>query len=252
MGLCRLTEYMLWYQRTRTHGVVIWPGLGPGLLDHYHPALHGGECMVHHHPARWHAPYRNLGHLRRLERFTDTVNAKTGAGSDAFSVEIERSLVDTYNAELARLRARVKACVRPSDVLPKEFSTAILLFFGIRVLCIVTAIWANTPIVTTIAVSLLQFVLLPFSLHVAALHLLALIPALFGPHYVAVALLHALVPEWASVYVEIGSAFTATFLVLDQLFCLALCFETPKGRSTGKTASTLLTHFVYGFFNCKT
>jgi hypothetical protein len=208
--------------------------------------------MVHHHTARWHAPHRNLGHLRRLERFADTVNAKTGAGSDAFSVEIERSLVDTYNAELARLRARVKACVQPSDVLPKEFSTSVLLFFGIRVLCIVTAIWANTPIVTTIAASLLQFALLPFSLHVAALHLLALIPALFGPHYVAVALLHALVPEWASVYVEIGSAFTATFLVLDQLFCLALCFETPKGRSTGKTASTLLTHFVYGFFNCKT
>lgn len=195
---------------------------------------------------------RNLSNLRRLERLTDNVNAKLATRCDTFVIEEDRDYVRQYNDDLAALRQTVKREVPPTSVFPSEFLSSVLLFFGIRALCICTALWSDTPVMATFAASLLQFVVLPFSLHVAFLHLLVLALPLFGPHYAAVGILHMLVPEWASVHVEIGLAFVATFVLIDQFLCLLLCFETPKGKAKHKDGSTLLLHGLYGFFNCKT
>eukprot|EP00035_Acanthoeca_spectabilis_P014338 m.272814 g.272814 ORF g.272814 m.272814 type:complete len:362 (-) comp16113_c1_seq1:2564-3649(-) len=196
--------------------------------------------------------FKNLSNLRRLERLTDNVNAKLATRCDTFVIEEDRDYVRQYNDDLAALRQTVKREVPPTSVFPSEFLSSVLLFFGIRALCICTALWSDTPVMATFAASLLQFVVLPFSLHVAFLHLLVLALPLFGPHYAAVGILHMLVPEWASVHVEIGLAFVATFVLIDQFLCLLLCFETPKGKAKHKDGSTLLLHGLYGFFNCKT
>ena len=158
-----------------------------------------------------------------------------------------------YNASLSQVRDTVLRNVPSNDTWP--FATSMVLFFAVRALCAATA-WLLAPgpsaAAWVFAASLLQFLILPFSLHVAFLHLLVLALPLFGPHYVATAALQAVVPLWASVHIEIGPRFVAAFLAADQLLCVLLCFVTPKGRAEHKDTRTLLVHALYGFFNCKT
>lgn len=140
-------------------------------------------------------------------------------------------------------------------VLQGSFIASIVLFFAVRALCVTLAVMlapGQSVAAWVFAVSLLQFVILPFSLHVAFLHLLVLSFPLFGPHYIATAVLQAVVPTWSSVHIDMGPRFVVAFLGVDQLLCVLLCFVTPKGRAERKDARTLLTHAVYGFFNCKT
>lgn len=178
----------------------------------------------------------------------DTTTALVRSGKGSFKIEVDGDFPKRYNEDLRALRTKVLQCV-PRSV--TSFPTTAASFFALRIVLAIAAISAFSPS-TVFIVSLMQFVILPYSFIASFQHLIVLGLPLFFPHYASLTILHFIVPNSMDISLPVSGTLVVTLVVLDQLMCYLLCYETPKGRTVPMDRKTLATHFVYGFLNCKT
>eukprot|EP00040_Diaphanoeca_grandis_P023643 m.128884 g.128884 ORF g.128884 m.128884 type:complete len:432 (+) comp29359_c1_seq2:252-1547(+) len=176
------------------------------------------------------------------------VEAKVASGK-SFTITVLKAYPKKYNADLSQLRDDTLQSVSRSAI---PVGTAIVLFFIIRCLCMLSAVTASNPPLTTFCISLVQFLLLPCSFAVSFQHFLVLFFPLLGPHYVAMVFLYYIVPTWCTLTLTITPALIAALVIADQCMCWMFMLETPKGKSISFDTWTTMKHVVYGFFNCKT
>ena len=106
-------------------------------------------------------------------------------------------------------------------------------------------------------VSLLQFVVLPYSLSIALAYGLETVFVAYTGHAIVqsilTALTNAFIPEKYKAVITISPTFLAAFLIVDQLLCVYTLFRTPIGLAVEKIPTGRIWQSIwYGFLNCKT
>jgi hypothetical protein len=161
--------------------------------------------------------------------------------------------VKSYNEEFELLKRKLR------DLGPSQFpfKSILMLFAAIRLACCFSAVFFSVK--TTVLLSVLQFVVAPYSLFAAVTFLIAMSPSVYFAYYVSYPLLYYMwiqisgvlpfVPELSLV---IDIRFILCFFVIDQAICTVLTFYTPAGKTAPRNAKPMMWSVVYGFFNCKT
>jgi hypothetical protein len=129
-----------------------------------------------------------------------------------------------------------------------------VLFWAVRFATIAAAFSGSFWL--TFAISLLQFVVLPYSLFAAVAYGLETVFALYSGHIVVFPaltwLLRRILPTVLHPTLVITPRFMIAFFVLDQLSCAACLFRTPKGKTAAMPIRRVMASVLYGFLNCKT
>ncbi len=179
---------------------------------------------------------------------------QTDHGTPATSYAFRRDVIDRYNQRYEELKHHLKRTVAVRGLFGSAFIAPL---FVIRLACVVTA--ATTGFFWTFAVSLLQFVVAPYSFFAAVAAWLGVLP-FYVIHFTLFAILQtgtALVFNrypWLAAYLQlpITPLLIVGWIAVDQVVCLVLCFWTPVGRPAPMRPLRVLQSVGYGFINCKT
>ena len=148
----------------------------------------------------------------------------------------------------------IRSLVRETVLTPADF---ILPLFLIRIACVISA--ATASFAVTFAISLLQFIVAPYSFFAAFAAWLGVVP-FYIIHFITFAVLQFGTSVVFAQYPVLGNylrlpitpALIAAWIVVDQLSCLLLLFWTPVGRPARVPLGRALQSVGYGFINCKT
>lgn len=173
------------------------------------------------------------------------------AGDKTLKVSGSKSAVDAYNRDMANLKAKIKGFGRD-----RAFKRTQMFFFFTRIATCVAALYGDLFI--TISISLLQFIIAPYSLFVSFAMFVALSPPFFVGHYISYGFLQfignsmlsdATVFAWV---IPVTPMFIVVFFALDQAVCAyATFFDTGSGKPAPVPSKKLLLHILYGFINTK-
>lgn len=209
----------------------------------------------------WLAPFF---HLPR-ELFDDYALSQRMAKGVAFDLTVSKSFVDGYNNGVAMLGKEVK-CLWGSHETPQvEFRTKQILFWMVR-LATIAAVFASTQgdpteqnLMTVWYSSMLQFLVLPYSLFVSITYGLETIFVLYTGHALTFPILMALTEKFLPgkpnelLSITITPRFLIVFLAIDQLLCFVTLFWSPTGaKPEAKSIGRIWQSIWYGFLNCKT
>lgn len=192
------------------------------------------------------------------ELSNDSQLSRRMAKGDAFDLVVDKEFVDGYNRDIDDMKEYVKRLWGASPQV--DFRTKQILFWLVRFASVAAAFAAaedsDTDVRRVLLVSMLQFVVLPYSLSVALGYGLETVFVLYtGPTIVwkvLTALSDAFVPEQYNFAVTITPAFLVAFLVADQLLCAITVFRNPAGEVEQMPARRIWQSVWYGFLNCKT
>ena len=181
------------------------------------------------------------------------VKTQTPAGV-VTRMSMSRAFVDEYNQRYEETKLRLRALVRTRGNFAPYYLVPL---FAVRILTVIAA--ALSGFWTTFVVSLLQFIVAPYSFYAAAAAWLGILPyylihyAYFAVIQTGTHLLYSQFPA-AAHYLRIPITWTviAIWLVIDQLSCLLLCVWHPVGRPVRVSPKRLLQSVTYGFLNAKT
>lgn len=184
-------------------------------------------------------------------RDPDSLAKRLRGSRTPFDFVVKSSDVATYNGAYADLKDSVRADAGPR----MSFTVLMALFFAVRIATVAAAVMGDLHL--ALKLSLLQFVVAPYSFFVSLTMLVALAPPLFVGHYASFVpmrwLANSLLPDALNVAIPVTWPFIAAFFVVDQGLCSLCLVWTPDGPSDrGKSVQQVLASVVYGFFNCKT
>lgn len=223
--------------------------------------------------------YSLPGWLRSPDDLHNTLVAK-GLTAQRFQLSLSRAAAVAFNDRINGAK-RVLRGLHKSGAVQNEahdvagsaagglgYRTQLVLLYAVRLAMVVTA-WHNR-LDLTLAVSLLQLLVAPYSLFASVGLMAALAPPIYLSHYVSALLLRSAAPaalaavdvvagpEAAStvttlhdqwLMVPITGHFLLAFFVTDQAACAYCHWCTPTVAFTrAKTAK----HVAWGFLNCKT
>ena len=185
----------------------------------------------------------------------DVLSSKLAAGK-AFRVDIPAEPARKYNAAIDGLKDSLKTAGSQDWM---SFQTMMALFFIIRLSSVAVAWLYPSHILLAFVVGCLQFAVMPFSLVISTVQLIALSPALFAGYlliyYPLELLCNAVFPAAVVEFftLEVTNAFVGVFFIVDFIACAYCVFSTPgNGKSAPMPPRRLATSVVYGFLNCKT
>eukprot|EP00928_Gymnodinium_smaydae_P082529 TRINITY_DN65869_c0_g1_i1.p1 TRINITY_DN65869_c0_g1~~TRINITY_DN65869_c0_g1_i1.p1 ORF type:complete len:418 (+),score=27.54 TRINITY_DN65869_c0_g1_i1:29-1255(+) len=162
-----------------------------------------------------------------------------------------RDYVEGYAEGLERLKADLQDASTGELM---DYHLKQVLFWVIRITCVACA--STGSFWFTFVASLLQFLVLPYSLFVSIAYGLETMFVLYSGHVIVYPLLTLLlqrvIPSCYYATVVVGPRCLATFLIVDQMLCVACLFKTPKGKSKPMAMSRIFQSVWYGFLNCKT
>ena len=186
------------------------------------------------------------------------LKAKIDEGRD-FDIVVDRSYLDDYEMGIAKLTNRLRQLwnsTTTNGMTPTiEYTTKQTMMWLVRFATIAAAVISGS-IEATFFVSLIQFLLLPYSLSISLaygietilwgyLHHLLLYPFL-------VAITQQFIPYRYQLTITITPSFMVVFLVADQLLCVLCLFWVPKGTPKPIQRRKIVDSVTYGFLNCKT
>lgn len=191
---------------------------------------------------------QHFAHLPAALSDTDTLDALLEAKKPFELVAPKgRHFIEQYEAGLAALGKELPA---PGG---GSFEQRQLLFWAVRLACVACAFQGCLAL--TVVASMLQFVLLPYSLFVALAYGCETMTVLYLGHLFAFLPLQqaltAAVPAISTFDVEIGPRFLVAFILIDQLACAICLFWLPEGEPAPMAWSRVLRSVGYGFLNCK-
>jgi sterol desaturase/sphingolipid hydroxylase (fatty acid hydroxylase superfamily) len=189
--------------------------------------------------------------LREVAHAWDHPRTSEGTKTYVF----DRALIDDYNGKYNDLRVELKKTVKSRG----PFVQAVLIPFALlRIAMLAAAVLKGFALV--LALSLLQFVIAPFSIFASIAAWINSIPLYFVVHFTSFALLQLLTSFFFR-HVPVAAHYlrfplTPTFIIglflLDQLACSIFCFLwTPIGRPTRFPFRQSMTSVVFGLFNVK-
>ena len=180
------------------------------------------------------------------------------AQNEDFEVVAPLHTVQTYNERIEQLKSYIRELHATSSQ-PPNMMANIAMMVVLRLACVVAAgVYGSAA--ATLALSLLQFAVLPYSLFASVTMLITLTPPLFLGHILALGFWTVLcnvflpLPESLALYLHlpINNTTILLFFLWDQWGCLAVQRKTPLGKTATRDTATLLQHALYGFFNTKT
>jgi hypothetical protein len=179
---------------------------------------------------------------------------QTAQGTVATQLVFSRELVDGYNRRYEDLKNQLHRLVPTRGLFGSSF---IVPLFLIRIACVISA--ATTSFAVTFAISLLQFVVAPYSFFAAFAAWLGVVP-FYIIHFITFAVLQFGTSLVFAQYPVLGDylllpitpVLIAAWIVVDQLSCLVLFFWTPVGPPARVPLGRALQSVGYGFINCKT
>lgn len=192
--------------------------------------------------------------FRRLppELYNEHAMSKKMAEGQPFDLVVDRRYVDGYNGSMDKLQGDIKGMWRGPQV---DFRIKQILFWLVRLATIAAAFRGAEPLHFTFLVSLLQFLVLPYSLFVALGYGLETVFVLYTGHMFMFPLLTTLtrkcLPKNYNRTITISPLFLALFLLADQSICAACLYKTPKGKTVPLPAGRIWQSVWYGFLNCK-
>ena len=136
---------------------------------------------------------------------------------------------------------------------PESFTFRMLLFFMVRIFCCIAAY--QNSFMLTMLLSLLQFLIVPYSLFISFAKLVELFPPLFMSSMMVFPILGCLqnliLPESLNYSLTISNDFILIFFILDQILCIICTFVTPRGKSESMPLIRILKSVFFGFINTK-
>jgi hypothetical protein len=179
--------------------------------------------------------------------------AKSGK-LEPFEISTDISLVQSYNIRMETLKSNLKTL----EIVEPPFEVTRLWFVLVRLITLFVVAWLG-DVRCTVAVSLLQFLVAPYSFFVSFAMLCALTPPIFAGHYLTFTLLNfavdTLLPAWLAESVSFvwSPWLIAAFFIVDQLQCVYVTFhDTTVGPPAHVSPAKALRHVLWGFFNAKT
>ena len=192
-----------------------------------------------------------------VELYNDVALAKRMGKKEEFALTVDKSFVDGYNRGIDDLKEYVKKLWGPHAQV--DYRVKQILFWLVRFATVATAFQEQEDknLRLVLLVSLLQFVVLPYSLSIALAYGLETVFVAYTGHAIVqsilTALTNAFIPEKYKVVITISPTFLAAFLIVDQLLCVYTLFRTPIGLAVEKMPTGRIWQSVwYGFLNCKT
>lgn len=182
------------------------------------------------------------------------LDAKTKANPNGFHIDVPTIHAEQYNIAMNDAKSMVKSYNSTPGTAP-SFRTLRIVFTIIRIMTLYRAL-TSSDVFSVIAVSAIQFVIMPYSFVVALSQLVALAPMLYLSHLVGFGFLHFLISAFMPslhqmVSITIDTRFVVAFLCIDQLLCFLTLFwlpgETPERKPVGRVIKSI----VWGFLNCK-
>eukprot|EP00301_Raphidiophrys_heterophryoidea_P006745 c12696_g1_i1.p1 GENE.c12696_g1_i1~~c12696_g1_i1.p1 ORF type:complete len:495 (-),score=87.80 c12696_g1_i1:400-1824(-) len=175
---------------------------------------------------------------------------RTKKADNVFEIEVDDgTIAEKFNNSINKLMARMRAFDMHTRTIP--FFSTIAMMFIVRVATILAAMYSSDPVRMSFLVSLLQFVVAPYSFFASVTLLVAIAPPLFLGHYTVYGTLNALIPTALSVPFTINNTFIVLFMAFDLLLSLQCTFSTALGKSVWFGWQKTLTHFFFGLLNAK-
>ena len=179
------------------------------------------------------------------------MGASLAASKGSFQLTVSKGARDYYEQDITEAKEQLRR-LSPQGSLP--FPTKILVFFLLRLLCVMSA--AMLPVSWTVFFCLFQYLIMPYSLFVSFAQLLVLGPALFVGHFAAQLPLQLLcayaLPSFLQLSLTINYTFVAVFFLVDQLACALCLWRTPACPTAPISSQRVMQSILFGFFNCKT
>ena len=192
------------------------------------------------------------------ELCNDVALAKRMGKKVEFALTVDKSFVDGYNRGIDDMKEHVKKLWGPSAHV--DYRAKQILFWLVRFATVAAACQDqdqdDKTLQRVLLVSLLQFIVLPYSLSIALGYGLETVFVAYTGHAIVqsifTALTNAFVPETYNITVTISPTFLVAFLIIDQLLCVYTLFRTPIGPVEKMPVKRIWQSVWYGFLNCKT
>ena len=179
--------------------------------------------------------------------------AKKMGNQQEFNIDVSKSLITKYNNDMIGLGADIK---KLHNNRPLPFKYRLIRFFMVRLLTIIAAFSSPSPLITTFVTSLLQFMVLPYSLLISIGYGVETIIVLFTGHILVFPFIKysvdLLFPDYLNIYIPYSPLFLLIFIILDQIICALCLYKTPKGTTKPISNRRIFESVWYGFLNCKT
>ncbi len=192
------------------------------------------------------------------ELYDDGALANRMAKKEEFQLTVDKSFVDGYIRGIDDMKEYVKKLWGPSAHV--DYYLKQVLFWLVRFATVVAAFQEQDQeeknLHRVLLVSLLQFIVLPYSLSIALGYGLETVFAIYTGHAIVQSILTMLtntfVPEKYNLAITISPTFLVAFLVIDQLLCFYTLFRSPAGPVEKMPTERVWQSVWYGFLNCKT
>jgi hypothetical protein len=159
-------------------------------------------------------------------------------------------LARDYNLAIKKMGEELRQL---EDNRPETFALGMIFFFIIRCLCVVFAYYNSLQ--WTIIMSVIQFMILPYSFFVSLAKLIELFPPLFMSSMLVFPCLEYLksliMADFLDYTLTINNNFIMIFFAIDQILCLICTFATPRGKSAPMTFQRVMKSVFFGFINTK-
>ena len=167
------------------------------------------------------------------ELYDDVALAKRMSKKEEFALTVDKSFVDGYNRGIDDLKNYVKKLWGPCAQV--DYRLKQLLFWLVRFATVAAAFQEqgqeDKNLRRVLLISMLQFIVIPYSLSIALAYGLETVFAIYTGHAIVQPILtvlaNAFVPEKYNVAITISPMFLATFLIIDQLLCFYTLFRSP-------------------------
>jgi len=179
----------------------------------------------------------------------DHVQSKIKLGKP-FVISVDNRLSDEYNHRYKTLGKEMKEFNQTEE---KDFSLKTILFFILRFVLVILAFSNSFRLVFT--VSLLQFIIMPFSLSISILKLVELAPTLFFANLITFPIINSvltqILPDNFNPYITISNLFIVIFFSVDTFLCLVCMYNNPNGPAKSLGRDRVTKSVFYGFINTK-
>eukprot|EP01084_Bolivina_argentea_P238017 399895_1 len=170
-----------------------------------------------------------------------------------FDIHINGSFIKKYKNDLDKLSSEINSLVGVSDyVLP--FKSRQIGFFAIRICTIIAAF--NSYRMMAFIISLLQFILLPYSFFASIGWGMAVGFAFYiGPLLILPIinlLVETLLPAHLNICIPFSPLFIFCFISCDLIICAICSWKTYKGPTKQRSIKRQFKDIWYGFLNSKT
>jgi hypothetical protein len=167
-----------------------------------------------------------------------------------FVISVDNRLSEEYNHRYKTLGKEIKELNQSEE---RDFSLKTILYFLLRFLLVILAFYNSFALVFT--VSLLQFIIMPFSLSVSILKLVELAPTLFFANLITFPMINSILtqilPNHFNPYITISNLFIILFFSIDTFLCLVCMYNNPNGPVKSLGRDRVAKSVFYGFINTK-